>query len=421
MASPVEAARKHGGGKADPRLQKSVTGLAAARTTRGCTGYFHKHRSWINEQHLELCRIAAPTFLEEKRAQWMEAQFRLLGWDARMDRAGNVIAYADSNRQGPFVALTAHLDTVLAPRQPEEVHIDREGHFHGPGVSDNGPGLAALLAFAAAWKASPPLADSRASLLLVANVGEEGEGNLNGMRFLCRQSQLGHKIRSYLVLDGPGTDHITHRARASRRFEVAVTGPGGHSWSDHGNANPVHAVSRAIHCFTEELFVTGNGIDSRSSFNFGTIEGGVSVNSIPTMARAKLDVRSEESHRLEEMSRLLATVVERAVEIENSRASGGRVQAKVREIGARPGGRLWEGAAILTYLQAVDACLGIRAHLDCASTDANIPLSLGMEALSIGAGGQGGGAHTFDEWFDPEGRDLGLERILLTLCLLLTA
>lgn len=413
MALSTEAVRR---AKPDPKLAKTLSELASQANVRKAVKVLSAQRNWITEQHLALCRIPAPTFFEEKRAEWMAAQFRALGWDSKLDRAGNVVAFPDSRRDGPFVALTAHLDTVLAPKRTEDVFIAPDGRFRGPGVSDNGAGLAGLLAFAALWKSEPPLP---VSPILIANVGEEGEGNLSGMRFLCRQSPLAGKIRTYLVLDGPGTDHITCRALASRRFEVTVSGPGGHSWSDHGTANPVHALSRAIHFFTEGQFEDGFPISPRVSFNFGIVEGGISVNSIPSSARAKLDVRSEDQERIEELSQYLSFALERAVSVENERASAGRVQARIREIGARPGGAIPDDSRLLPVLRAVDSHLNIRAHLDCASTDANIPLSMGLEAVSIGAGGQGGGAHTPEEWFDPDGRDLGLQRVLLTLCLLL--
>lgn len=423
MSHSLDSARKPaGGGKPDGKLQRRVADLAESSNIKECLLWFHRNKQWINEQHLQLCRIPAPTFLEEKRGEWMAAQFRALGWEAKPDRAGNIVAYPNGNREGPFIALTAHLDTVIAPRTAEDIRVTPDGRFYGPGVSDNGAGLAALLAFAAAWKALNPVSVwNETNLVLVANVCEEGEGNLNGMRYLCKTSGLGSRIRTYLVLDGPSTDHITCKALASRRFELVVNGPGGHSWSDHGNGNAVHAVSRAIHYFTEGQYSEERTNGPRTSFNFGMVEGGVSVNSIPSNARTKLDIRSEDPRKIEELTRCFALSVEKAMEVENTRASGGRVQAKLREIGLRPGGALPEGAQILPYLRAVDSFLGIRAHLDCASTDANIPLSMGMEAVSIGAGGQGAGAHTTDEWFDPDGRELGLHRILLTLCLLMSA
>jgi acetylornithine deacetylase/succinyl-diaminopimelate desuccinylase-like protein len=293
-----------------------------------------------------------------------------------------------------------------------------DGSMRGPGVADNGAGLAGLLSVGKALRDNPKLREGGLPLVLIANVCEEGEGNLSGMRYVCRPNGLGSRIGAFVVLDGPSTDHITNRALASRRFEVTISGPGGHSWSDYGVGNPVHALSRAIAFFSEQPFPNDNGFP-RSSFNFGMIEGGTSINSIPSMARAKVDLRSESSGRIDEMAALLTSSIERALEAENDRSVNGRVTAKLREIGSRPGGQLPEHAAILHHVRAIDAHLGVRSHLDCASTDANIPLSMGVPAVSIGAGGQGGGAHTTGEWFHPEGRELGLQRVMLILCLLM--
>jgi len=398
-------------------LAKLVAELARANPWSDALAWFVRQKQWVNEQHLQLCRIPAPTFFEQRRGEWMLAQFRALGCIARIDRAGNVVAHPVENRQGPYVALTAHLDTVLAPRKDEDIYSGPDGRLHGPGVSDNGAGLAALLAMARLSVSQPDLREACRNLVFIANVGEEGEGNLSGMRHLCRQSGTGARVRAFLILDGPNTDFITSQALASRRFDIAFTGPGGHSWSDYGIANPVHALARAISAFTELRF-PANG-SPRSSFNFGIIEGGTSINSIPAQARTKVDIRSESSAKLDEFSALLTNAVERALEIENDRATGGKVAAKIKEIGSRPGGRLPDDAFMLQAVRAADAHLGIRSHLDCASTDANIPLSLGLAAVSIGAGGFGGGAHTPQEWFHPEGRELGLKRILLTLALLL--
>lgn len=403
-----------------PAAAASIAELARLPEVRGCLDWFRRERAWINEQHLKLCRVPAATFLEEKRAAWIAARFRDLGWEARLDRAGNVIASLAGRRDDPSVAVTAHLDTVLAPRTEDDVTVGNDGRFLGPGVSDNGAGLAALIALAGAWNAQPPLADPPLAPVLVANVGEEGEGNLSGMRFLCRPSN-GSRPKAFLVLDGPSIEHITCRALASRRFEVAVTGPGGHSWSDHGVGNPVHAISHAIAAFTDASPPNDGPRDDgpRTSFNFGIIQGGTSINCIPAEARAKVDLRSEDPARIDRMAGLLAQCVERAAERENSRSTAGRITARLKEIGSRPGGELPQGSAILEAVQAVDALLGLRSYLDCSSTDANIPLSLGLPAVSIGAGGQGGGAHTPGEWYHPEGREVGLQRVLLVLCQLL--
>jgi acetylornithine deacetylase/succinyl-diaminopimelate desuccinylase-like protein len=405
-----------------PTAADTVADLAQKPAMRAALEWFRKERAWVNEQHLKLCRIAAPTFLEEKRAQYMQERFTELGWEAWIDRAGNVQAALPGRRLrsgDAHVAVTAHLDTVLAPRVPEDITISsQDGRFLGPGVSDNGAGLAALLALAGLWRQYPDLCEeAAASPLLIANVGEEGEGNLSGMRSLCRPQPA--RPGAFLILDGPGTDFITCRALASRRYEVVITGPGGHSWNDHGVGNPVHAMARVIADFSDLVPVSGS---PRSSFNFGLIQGGTSITCIPSEARAKLDLRSEDPTVIDRMAVLLQSAVEQGVEAENSQAGRdqqGRVQARVKEIGSRPGGELPPDAPILESLRAVDQFLGIRSQIDCSSTDANIPLSLGIPAVSIGAGGSGGGAHTTGEWFHPEGRELGLRRALLTLSLLL--
>jgi tripeptide aminopeptidase len=422
-----------------PVAARNLADLAASPSVRSAMEWFRRERAWINEQHLKLCRVPAPTFFEQKRATWMAEGFRALGWEAKIDRAGNVIATLPTapkksgQRDRPAVAVTAHLDTVLAPRVPEEIKVTGEGRLLGPGVSDNGAGLAALLAIAAAWNAGPPIEDTPLVPVLIANVGEEGEGNLSGMRYICRagrngQAASGMDIRAFLVLDGPNIDHITWQALASRRFDVTFTGPGGHSWSDYGTGNPVHALSRAVTLFTDEAATPVSASDGpRSSFNFGLIQGGASINSIPTEARAKVDLRSESMQRLEQMAALLSSAVERAEAMENAsgkseakRSRGSDVTGRVKEIGSRPGGGLPEDAPLLECIRAVDAHLGIRSHLDCSSTDANVPLSMGLPAISIGAGGQGGGAHTAAEWFQPDRRELGLQRVLLALCVMLS-
>ena len=396
----------------------AVGELADRPGMREALQWFTREKQWVNEIHLQLCRVPAPTFLEQQRAEWLAAQFRTLGWHVAIDRAGNVLASLDAEPQGPLVALTAHLDTVLAPRMKEDISVDPDGELRGPGVSDNGAGLSALLAVARALKSTPDSLDVWNRLLLVANVGEEGEGDLRGMRHLCRQPELVRQIRAFLVLDGAATDHITTQALGSRRFEIVFSGSGGHSWSDFGMGNPVHALSRAI-----TLFVDQRPIDPRAtpkvSVNAGIIEGGASINAIPARAHAKVDIRSESDEKIEQLVTALHNAVARAEDLENSRAIGPKITAKIREIGSRPAARLPSDAPIVARIRSVDAHLGIRSRLDCASTDANIPLSLGIPAVCIGAGGNGGGAHTNAEWYRPAGRDLGLKRILLTAALLL--
>lgn len=395
---------------------KRVSAIAERAPVANALRWFARERAWVNEQHLQLCRIAAPTFFEKQRAEWFRVQLETLGWYARLDRAGNVLAMtADDARQRPFV-ISAHLDTVFAPNRPEDVAFKADGRLAGPGVSDNGSGLAALLALARMMRELPEMEELARSVLLVANVGEEGEGNLSGMRYLCRPAPELTQVRAFLVLDGPSTEHITAQALASRRFEVVFTGPGGHSWNDSGTPNPVHALGQVIAAFTQaaEARVSAER-KTRCSYNFGVVEGGTSINSIPSLALAKLDLRSEDPDVLDHLTSLLSGAVERGLEAENRNARASRLTAKIKDLGSRPGGKLADKSLLLQSIQAVDAYLNIRSRVDCASTDANVPLSLGLPAVSIGAGGQGGGAHTREEWYQPEGRELGLRRILLLL------
>jgi acetylornithine deacetylase/succinyl-diaminopimelate desuccinylase-like protein len=385
--------------------------LADHRGVKECLQWFTREKRWIDEKHLELCRIPAPTYQEADRAVWFLEQFRALGWEASIDRAGNVIAALG---EGPYVALTAHLDTVIPARSKDDIAVDGS-LYRGPGVCDNGAGLAALVGFARAWKSGPRLPALTLSPLLVANVGEEGEGNLLGMRYLCQQSPLASRIAAFVVADGANTDHITCRALGSRRFEAVFSGAGGHSWSDFGVGNPLHALCRAVALFAD----TAVDDSPKSAINVGMIEGGAGVNAIPQSARAKVDIRSESNRKMDELVGALERAVDRARETENQRAAFGPVASRLKEIGSRPAGALADDAPMLKFIRAVDAHLGIRSRLDCASTDANIPLSLGTPAIAIGAGGVGGGAHTLQEWFRPDGRDLGLKRIFLLMLLLL--
>ena len=396
---------------------RRIAQLAEQPTLSEPQRWFARQRTWINDLHLQLCRIAAPTFFEQQRAQWFRVAFHELGWQARLDRAGNVLATFSNGSSGvPSLIVSAHLDTVFAPSRPEEVHYEPDGRLVGPGASDNGSGLSALLAMARLLAETPELHGLASALLLVANVGEEGEGNLSGMRYLCGQKDELAGVKAFVVLDGPSVEHITAQALASRRFEITVSGPGGHSWNDAGTPNPVHAVGDLVSNFVQaaDAKLTQER-KSRCSYNFGIVEGGSSINSIPASARTKLDLRSEDPSTLEDLGTLLTSAVERSLERENRRSRDGRLSARIKELGSRPGGKLPDSSPLLRAIQAVDSYLAIRSRINCASTDANVPLSLGLPAISIGAGGQGGGAHTPGEWYQPDGRELGLRRILLLL------
>jgi acetylornithine deacetylase/succinyl-diaminopimelate desuccinylase-like protein len=362
-----------------------------------------------------MARIPAPPFGESARAEWLKKRFREVGLtDVHIDEVGNVFGIRGA---GPaFVSLSAHIDTVFPAGTP--LNIRQQGtRLYGPGVSDNGAGVVALLAVAAALhsaKITPPT-----PIVFIGNVGEEGEGDLRGMRHIFANPRWKDSIRHSLVLDGAGADTIVAEALGSRRFEVIVRGPGGHSWSDFGAPNPIVVLARAIRAFTQSPVPSS----PKTTFNIGVIRGGTSVNSIPESASMRVDIRSTSMTEMERLEAALRRELELASE-EETLASERRnpsprrstaLSYEVVAIGNRPAGELAPDARMLKVIRAVDLHLANAAQVQRASTDANIPLSLGREAIAIGGGGTGGGAHTLQEWFDCTGRELGLKRILLTV------
>ena len=364
----------------------------------------------INEEQVRITEVPAPPFKEAARGALLKRLLSSAGLRVSTDSLGNVIGERPGLARNDIVMVVAHLDTVFAAGT--DVRVRRSGtRLIAPGITDNGTGLAALVALARA------LQDARIkphhTILFVADVGEEGEGNLRGMRKLVETYR--DRLRAVIAIDGAGADFVTTSALASRRFEVSVTGPGGHSWSDFGMPNPINAASRAIARFVT-LRVPD---DPRTTYNVGEIEGGTSVNSIPYRASFKVDMRSEQESEIDKIEAALRAAVQVGLEEENatSRRNGanGQLEVKFRTLGIRPGGELPENSPLLAGVREADRILGNRSRLERSSTDANIPLSLGIPAIAIGAGGRSGGSHSLDEWYDPTGREMGLQRALLIL------
>jgi len=368
--------------------------------------------SAATEEQIRITEIPAPPFQESVRAAYMKKILAATGLRVEMDDTGNVIGEWPGTTSD-IVMLTAHMDTVFPAGT--DVHVKREGgRLLAPGISDNGTGLAALVALSKAFHEAK--IKTHSTILFVADVGEEGEGNLRGMRALAESYKK--RLKYVLALDGSATEYVTTAALASRRVEITITGPGGHSWSDFGAPNPIHALGRGI-----ARFVTARVPESpRTSFNIGEIEGGTSVNSIPANAHMKVDLRSESESELSALEVLLRDAVKAGVDEEMSAArergmAGGSnlLNLKINVLGVRPAGELPENSPLLAALLVADNQLGNRSRRERSSTDANIPLSMGIQAISLGAGGRSGGAHTLDEWFDPAGRELGLQRVALTV------
>ncbi|HEY3990489.1 MAG TPA: M20/M25/M40 family metallo-hydrolase [Acidobacteriaceae bacterium] len=407
-----------------------VPQLAAQRRVHQAFRWLHLHDGLLMEWQRTLVGIPAPPFGEAPRAEWLLEQFRSLGLaETGIDAEGNVLGLLPAssatktelvNSPQRVVVLSAHIDTVF----PAGTEVDPQiqgTRLTAPGACDNAAGITGLLAITAA------LIDASIHLpcpvLFAANVGEEGEGDLRGMRYLYQRSEWRDRIAAHIVLDGAGHEVAVTEALGSRRFLATVTGPGGHSWTDAGSPNPIAILSHAIAALT----TTEASRETRTTLNVGTIEGGSSVNAIPEQASARFDLRSTSSEELVCLEVELHRAVEDAVLAANAGAAEVRkrrlnAQAAftIERIGDRPAGRLTtaaNGPTLYDDLLAVDRHLGIRTEPRIASTDANIPLSLGIAAVSIGAGGDGGGIHTRNEWYDATHRELALKRILLLLML----
>ena len=367
--------------------------------------------SEFTDEQIRICEIPAPPFQEELRGQYIANRFRELGLsDVHFDTEGNVIGYYHSDLEGQLLVVSAHLDTVF----PAETNckIRRfSNKILAPGIGDNASGLAAMIAMIRLLNVGN--FKTRGSIAFVATVGEEGEGDLRGSKHLFYTGTLSGKISHFISFDGPGNDFITHQALGSRRYRIAFEGPGGHSWTDFGTVNPAHAIGRAI-ARLAEFPVPHN---PRTTYNVGRIEAGTSVNVIPERASFDVDIRSTDEYELARVEDFLLSSVNQAMRSENSLRAGAHHSLKldVHLIGHRPSGETSEHTPLVqTAIEATKA-VGVQPWLNCASTDANIPISLGIQAITIGAGGRGGDAHRLTEWYEPTGRDLGYQRALLLI------
>ncbi len=405
-----------------------VTALAAQRAVHSAFAWLHGNPKTILDWQRELCAIPAPPFGEQARSDWMSARFHEIGLEKiRTDEIGNVMgflpaAHLSPESTGPIVVLSAHLDTVFpadTPLEPVVRHVDGADRLEAPGACDNGAGVAGMMAVAQALaKANVQFP---APLLFLANVGEEGEGDLRGVRHFYRRNTLAGRVAAHIVLDGAGADSAVTQALGSRRYQISIQGPGGHSFTDAGTPNPIAAIASAL----ATVAATSVPEEPRTTLNLGTIHGGTSVNSIPESASASIDFRSTSRDELLRLEVALHRAVEDAVDHWNGRSKATLVRNRgpltftITKIGDRPAAELPDDSPLIEALRAVDRHLNLHTGTRLGSTDANIPLSLGVPSLSLGAGGEGGGAHTQGEWYSNRDREIGLRRILLlTLAML---
>jgi len=364
------------------------------------------HDDAIVRTQITVAQIAAPTGEEQERGGWIARRFRDCGLsDIHTDDAGNVIGRREGNPDLAPVVICAHLDTVF-PRDTD-LSIRRDGvRLVGPGINDNGRGLAVMLALAAEidgvrLRAQHPIE-------FVATTGEEGLGDLRGAKHYF--AGRGRDAHAMVALDGAGDERIIHRALGSRRFRVSYAGPGGHSWAAFGVPNAVHAAAAAA----TRLASLPLPASPRTTLSVGRIGGGLSVNSIPDRAWLEIDSRSTSAAALDDIERAIRTIARTAADDENAkRAVGTRLlSVEVESIGARPCGETPADHSLVQAALEATRLVGRQPDLALASTDANVAISHGIPAIAIGAGGRGGDAHTHAEWFDNLHGTLGVARAL---------
>ena len=351
------------------------------------------------EDQCAATEIAAPLHGETHRAVWLEVRLRASGTEAPgRDDAGNVQALLPGVPALPPIVLAAHLDTVFDA--DVDVRVRREdGRLRAPGISDNSRGLAALVRAAAVLA---PLS-RRHPLLFVGTVGEEGAGDLRGVKHLFHDRGL--RPAAFLAVDGAGMRRIVHRAIGSRRLRIRIDGPGGHSWTNRDRPNPVHALGTVITGLEALRRASGRSV----GISVGRVGGGTSINAIPARAWLELDLRAESTPLIAELESRARRLVRDAV------AAHPPLAADVEVMGDRPAGALSAEHVLVRAATEATRRLGVEPELVASSTDANVPLSLGLPALALGAGGDAGDTHTLAEWYRNDGGAAGIQRLVLTV------
>jgi tripeptide aminopeptidase len=372
-----------------PSVKRALDGIKASN-------------SWMLDQQVSICEIPAPDFHEQARAAEFKKRLVALGYpNTRIDTAGNVIAERAGTGNGPTVMIAGHLDTVFP--EGTDVKVKRTGNtFAAPGIGDDCRGLAVVLSVAKALNDGQVRTNGR--VILVGNVGEEGEGNLRGVRELLTSGYKG-KVDYFISVDGLGL-HVVDRAVGSKRFDVKFTGPGGHSYGAFGMPSAIHAMGRAIALISDVQVPSS----PKTTYTVGVVKGGTSVNSIAGDASMELDMRSESLENLDSAEVRIKRAIAAGVAAENARwpSSPAKISVKFDTIGIRPIGtkiQTDDSPIVRTALDAVKALGAENAPTGASSTDSNLPMSLGIPAITIGGGGTGSGAHSLTEQFEetPDG------------------
>lgn len=399
--------------KVDDIYVKNIKKIANNNKVKKAFKYILDVEEKTNTNLIELTEIEAPPFKEEKRAKEFSERLKLAGIEkVWIDSIGNVIGLLEGSIGNKNIAIDAHLDTVFPEGTDVQVRVKNDTLF-APGIGDDTRGLAMILTIAETIvKSEIKPVDN---ILFIGTVGEEGLGDLRGVRYLFKNNEP--KIDSWIAIDGGSIGRVNNQALGSYRYEVIFDGPGGHSWGAFGLVNPHHALGAGIKNFVEKADIyTDSG--PKTSYNVGIISGGTSINSIPFKSSMQIDIRSIDPNRLNDMEEILYNSMNEALDEQNAiKRSGPDLKLTINKIGNRPSGKVDESVPLIQKTIAATQYMGVEPRLTIGSTDSNIPISLGLPAVTIGRGGEGGGAHSLDEWW--LNKD-GFRSIQLALLILLS-
>jgi acetylornithine deacetylase/succinyl-diaminopimelate desuccinylase-like protein len=395
-----------------PNILASVSNLSRQAPVRQALDFIQKNEAQTIANTKAINAIPAPTSQEEKRARDYAERFKALGLEqVHIDEAGNVLGTYKGSGTGPTVMLAAHLDTVY-PMATDLTVTEKDGRLYAPGIADNARSLAAILTIAEAIKAAKIQTDG--DIVFCGNVGEEGLGDLKGVKHIFAQHK---EIKAFVGLEpalgGEQGDPVTYLATGSRRYKVNFKGPGGHSYEAFGLPSAIHALGRAI-AHIDDLRVP---TDPKVTFNVGVIEGGQSVNTIAGAASMLVDMRSEDKAALQSVEKQILAAIQQGVEETNKRWNSNAIKAEPTLIGDRPAGKMSVDSPIVQVALAASSALGRKPALDSAhSTDANLPMSLGIPSITMSGGGSSSGIHSAkDEWWAPVNAHLGPQNVMLTV------
>ena len=397
----------------DDVYAKSIKKLTRNKKVKKAFNYIIDIEEKTNKNLIELTEIEAPPFKEEKRAKEFAKRLQLAGLEnVWIDSIGNVIGFLKGSIGNKNIAINAHIDTVFPEGTDVRVQV-RNDTLYAPGIGDDTRGLAMLLTIAETIKMNN--IEPVNNIIFIGTVGEEGLGDLRGVRYLFENNNP--KIDSWIAIDGGSIGRVNNQALGSYRYEVVFDGPGGHSWGAFGLVNPHHALGYGIKNFIEKAdLYTSSG--PKTSYNVGVISGGTSINSIPFESSMLIDIRSIEPNRLNDMEEILFNSMQKALKEQNDmKRSGSDLTLTINKIGNRPSGKVEESVPLIQRTIAATQYMGVEPRLTIGSTDSNIPISIGVPAVTIGRGGEGGGAHSLDEWWINKD---GYKSIQLALLILLS-